>query len=121
MLSDFNKQRAADYATAHALSRSHTCCAWFVMKAMWAGGKPCPILPAADYRYILPSMGFKEIAKERYRPQTGDIVVFPRVGKHIWGHIAIWNGRQWVSDFRQKNLIVSKTYGTTKYRFFRYK
>lgn len=30
----YNPKKAAVYVTNNALSKSHTCCAWFVMRAM---------------------------------------------------------------------------------------
>jgi len=96
----FNVDKAVAHLDSHALSRSHNCCAWFVMRAMQAGGCPIGILPAHAYSKVLPLYGFKEIKTDKY--QKGDIVVFPAVKGHKWGHIAMWNGRQWVSDFKQK-------------------
>lgn len=116
----YDKAKAADYITNHTLSRSHTCCAWFVMKAIWAGGKPCVILPAFAYSDYLPKLGFDKVKEDNYKPLKGDIVVFPHVKGHIYGHIAMWNGEQWISDFKQKGIIVSKSYKQCNYEVFRY-
>lgn len=116
----FDKNRSADYITCHSLSKSHNCCAWYVMKALWVGGKPCFILPAFGYSYYLPIIGFNEVNKDGYDPQKGDIVVFPHVNGHIYGHIAMWNGEQWVSDFKQRGIIVNKAYTNSNYKIFRY-
>lgn len=113
--SSFDNEKAATYVTQHSLSKSHNCCAWYVMKALWVGGKPCIILPAFAYSNYLPALGFKEIETKDYK--IGDICVFPRVKGHIFGHIAMWNGKQWVSDFKQKGIIVSKAY--KEYKIFR--
>lgn len=113
----FNVEKACSHLTTNALSRSHNCCAWYVMRAMQSGGVPSIILPAHMYKYYLPLLNWKEIPVKNYVPQKGDVVVFPRVNNHIWGHIAMWNGSQWVSDFKQRNIIVSKDYST--YKIFR--
>lgn len=42
--------------------------------------------------------------------KVGDIVVFQPIGKRYFGHIAMWNGSQWVSDFKQRNIIVHSDY-----------
>ena len=67
----------------------------------------------------LKRMGFDEVAAEGYSPQTGDIVVFPKVDGHIWGHIQMWNGRQWISDFMQKGFYAAAGYRECGYRIFR--
>lgn len=115
----FNIDTAAKLLTENALSRSHNCCAWFVMRAMQTGGSPSIILPAWAYEYYLPLVGWKEIKEEAYTPQKGDICVFPHVKHHIFGHIAMWNGEQWISDFKQKNIIVNKAY--SDYKVYRHK
>jgi len=33
----------------------------------------------------------------------------------------MWNGQQWVSDFKQKNIIVANEYRDAKYKVFRHK
>ena len=53
----------------------------------------------------LMNVGFKQLPLNT-QPQVGDICVLNAVGRHIDGHIAIWNGTQWVSDFKQKGLNV---------------
>jgi len=115
----YNPDKAVAHLTENALSRSHTCCAWFVMRAMQAGGCPMILAPAHSYSTILPYYGFKEVKTTTYK--KGDIVVFPAVKGHKWGHIAMWNGEQWVSDFKQKGIIVSSAYKNADYKVWRYK
>ena len=56
---------------------------------------------------ILRKMGFREIPKGK--PKTGDIYVQDNNKTHKHGHIAMYCGNQWVSDFFQKNDQVFKT------------
>ena len=114
---NYNIDKVVEHLNSHALSHSHTCCAWFVMRAMHAGGCPIGIFPAYAYSKVLPYYGFKEVKADKY--QQGDIVVFPAVKGHKWGHIAMWNGTQWVSDFKQKNIIVSNAYRNAENKIFR--
>ena len=116
-----DKEKAAAYVTKNAEVKSRTWCAWYVMRALQEGGCPIYLLPAYGYSWLLPRMDFVEVSKENYVPQKGDLIVFPAIGKHIWGHIQMWNGNQWVSDFRQKNMIPAKAYHKTKWQIFRYK
>ncbi len=117
----YDAETAAKYITKNAEPRSRNCCAWYVMRAMNAGGSPVYILPAYGYSWLLPWFGFDEVDGCSYAPKVGDIVVFPAVEGHIWGHIQMWNGRQWVSDFKQKNFYAARSYVGSKYKIFRYK
>ena len=98
----YDSDKAVAHIQAHHLSRSHSCCAWYVMRAMQAGGCPIGILPAWAYKYALPLYGFKQVEK----PAKGDIVVIENTPKHFWGHIAMYDGEHWISDFKQKSISV---------------
>lgn len=107
---DWSPDNAAKYATEHAESKSVGLCALYVRKAINAGGIPLYKCGSAwHYRYVLPILNFaeKEVSDEL---KIGDIVVFQPIGGRKYGHIAIWNGTQWVSDFKQRNFIVHSDY-----------
>ena len=89
------------------------------MRAMQAGGCPIGIYPAYYYSKVLPKYGFKVIETKDYK--KGDIIVFPAIKNHIFGHIAIWNGEQCVSDFKQKSMFPASGDRLAKYQIFRYK
>ena len=109
----YDAGKASRYATGNTLSTSHNCCAGFVMRALWQGNCFVSIYPAWAYKRILPLYGFKEVP-DNGMYLTGDIIVFPKTNGHIFGHIAIWNGQQWVSDFRQRNKVVATAYHSTR-------
>lgn len=102
-------------------------CAKFVRMAMEAGGMSTVGRPrsACNYTAFLPLKGFKLIATlSNKQEQTafssssvrkGDIAVMSH-GEH--GHICMWNGNQWVSDFKQNNMWVYGGNGVC--RIFRY-
>ena len=116
----YNNEKTADYATNNVASKSRTMCAGYVIKAMWHGGCPIGLVPAYAYNKILPQMGFEEISLNEYKPMKGDISVVPSNSVHPYGHIAVYNGKQWVSDFKQKHLLPSKAYKANgKYQIFR--
>lgn len=117
----FDKEKAVKHLTENAEAKSRTWCAWYVMMALRAGDCPIYLLPAYGYAWLLPRMDFEEVSRKNYVPQKGDIIVFPATGKHVWGHIQMWNGEQWVSDFKQRNMIPAKAYHKTDWKIYRYK
>ena len=102
--------KAAEYATEKAEKKSVGMCALYVRKAIIAGGIPLYVGGDAwSYKYMLPILNFHQVGKETVL-EVGDIAVFQPIGGRKYGHIAIWNGKQWVSDFKQRNLIVHSDY-----------
>lgn len=111
------------YLNANVQPKSIGKCAAHVRKAIEAGGLSTEGRPVAAYMYkdFLPKIGFNEIAevtgKIKQREWTdknakpGDIAVMS-YGKY--GHICMYNGKQWVSDFVQNNMWVYKGDGTCK-------
>ena len=106
----WNPKEAAEYATQKAEKKSVGLCALYIRKAIIAGG--IPLYRGGDawsYKYLLPILGFEEV-EEGADKKVGDIVVFQPIGGRKFGHIAIWNGKQWVSDFKQRSIIVHSDY-----------
>lgn len=95
---------AASRASRAALSRSIGLCAKYVRIALQSAGYRFAPNPSA-YQYAtrgtLARAGFVKISNSS-RPQVGDVVVFHRTKKNPHGHIQIFDGRRWISDFRQK-------------------
>lgn len=53
--------------------------------------------------------------------KKGDIAAFGAVSGHAYGHIAMWNGTQWVSDFKQSSFWVANQYSVEKkYAIYRW-
>ena len=122
---DINK---AVYAlNSNAASTAKHQCARYVRLAIEAGGLSTDGRPTSAYKYqwYLPTIGFNEITQLGNREQqsqwssssakSGDIAVMEH-GVH--GHICMWNGSQWVSDFFQNNMWVYSGNGTC--HIFRY-
>ena len=123
---NYDADRASEYLTENGQDKSTHCCAWCTMRALQAGGCPAVILPAQWYRYFMPLVQFEETPLDGYVPQKGDVVVFERPAwrswKRIsqwWGHVAMYNGEQWISDFKQKDMNPYKK--PVPYRIYRYK
>lgn len=88
-------------------SRPKGQCAKYVRLALEAGGFNTSNKPrfAADYVYFLPLRGWNEYRPNQL-PLMGDICVTERFANHKHGHIAMFDGIQWISDFRQKTDCV---------------
>lgn len=114
---------AAKRASRSAHSRSQGRCAMYVRKALQVAGYSfTPNASAYQYatRGTLRKAGFTKISNNS-KPQVGDIVVINRSRRHPHGHIAIYDGSNWVSDFRQKSKSpYSQSYPYTTWRDSRY-
>lgn len=120
LYNEYSNDKAVSYLTEHANSRSTNSCALYVRRAIEAGGCPTFGQPpsACDYDLFLPDLGFKEIENDNYSPQKGDVVVFSAIKGHKHGHICMYNGEQWISDFKQKSMYSASAYrnnGTRSY------
>lgn len=118
---DFDVDKAVAELNRRARPKSKAMCAMYVRIALEAGGCDTRILlHAYQYMDFLPKINFKEVSKEGYKAQKGDIIVFPKIGSRKSGHIAMYNGKQWVSDFFQPGIIVHKDYRKADYRYYRF-
>jgi hypothetical protein len=117
----YSNDKVIEYVTIHAGKQSKCMCAWYCMRALQYGGcVQCPILPAYAYDKLLPQLGFKQVSRENYKPLKGDISVLPQNQSTVFGHIAIWNGSQWISDYRQKTIYPNSVYREKgEYKIFR--
>ncbi|GEM_PF-839168 len=111
---DVNK--AIEHLNSHAEQGSVGYCARYVKNAISAGGdiNPWPSIEGAkDYGDALLHRGFQVISFESSFI-SGDVVIIQGIRKddfpegeitrdHPYGHMAMFNGQQWVSDFKQNN------------------
>ena len=97
-----------DHLVSHAHAKSTGYCARYVANALEAGGFQFT-RQASAYLYrtngILTKMGYREIGRQSSYAK-GDITVTDRNAYHADGHIAMWSGSQWVSDFFQNSEYV---------------
>ncbi|MEX9254317.1 hypothetical protein [Pseudenterobacter timonensis] len=107
----WNPGAAATYARQHAMSSSHSLCATYLRRALHAGGiNILGIRNAKDYGPALERQGFVVVAPGQTL-KTGDIVVIqPYAGGNPAGHIAIFDGKTWISDFRQRDIWAGPGY-----------
>lgn len=117
----WDKKAAVTYLGEHARSASHGRCAEYVRKAVEAGGLRLNRRTSAkDYGDSLVAAGFT--AQEVSILNAGDIVVIQPITGHRHGHVAMYDGTKWVSDFKQNNgLYPSESYRKLKPTFVIYR
>jgi len=101
-----------DAAVRHLIKNSHAkttgWCARYVANALEKGEFKFTRQERA-YMYhsnrILIGMGYNEISKP-ISFEKGDITVTEANEQHEHGHIAMYTGTQWISDFRQKSEFI---------------
>ena len=80
-------------------------------------------LVSKSYGPFLSKLGFSLIANTNYVPKKGDIRVFqPYTGGDPVGHVDMFDGSQWVSDFKETNFWPSAKYKKyhPSYQIFRW-
>lgn len=121
--------KAADYATQHAYS-SYTkdlCghCARAIRRALESAGFDMSSHPvyATNYGPKLIRLGFTEIPNDGYSPEKGDVRVWgPRPKQNPpAGHIDIYNGKNWVSDYIQHGNYPGAAYQNVSFKIYRKK
>jgi hypothetical protein len=111
--SGFNLDKAVDYLNANAYPAydKQTCgnCARAVRLAIEAGGVNTSNRPssgsAKDFGAYIKGWGFSTISNTNYTPLKGDVRViqnYPGGSQH--GHMDMYNGDRWVSDFLQNGF-----------------
>jgi hypothetical protein len=119
--SKLDKDKLVNYMDEHANSSSQGKCAMACRKGFEAGGLDTTGHPvdAKDYGPLLTKDGAAVVSQDSYKPQKADVVVFNGSDAHPHGHIAVYDGKQWVSDFKQNNMSPyrSGTPPATIYRF----
>lgn len=95
--------RAADHCAAAAGKDSTGYCARYVNAALAKAGYK--VNGGHAYQYpemsLIPA-GFKQIPLDSPRCK-GDVMCWTRTKRHKYGHVQIWVGDHWVSDFHQYN------------------
>lgn len=122
----WNIKKACEWIHNNSLNASSHSCAAYVRKAIEAGGLSTAGRPNWAWKYIdfLPKIGFRYISTVKknskdYKPEPGDIAVYQKNGDpNVPGHICMWSGKEWCSDFKQRNMIVYS--GTSEAHIFRF-
>ncbi|MGH9422729.1 MAG: CHAP domain-containing protein [Thermoanaerobaculia bacterium] len=129
--------------SAAAGRKSSGDCARFTREAIEAGfvnqcvafPRPHPVAGrrrAMDYGPSLQAVGFILLAGMCGGFQAGDVAIVDGFGngKHEPGHMAMFDGKRWISDFEQNNYVGREggvypgsayQLGKPGYRFYRYR
>lgn len=137
----WNNGASVNYINSHVEPNSIGKCAAYVRRAVEAGGATIRIPPprignsasACDYGPSLELVGFKPVYVHTGTgptdtaiipgQQAGDVVVIQPIAGHPHGHIALFNGISWVSDFVQlRGFYPGPQYRNVKpaYTLYRY-
>jgi hypothetical protein len=101
----WNKEAAVSYLRSHALGHSHSECAKFTRLAILAGGvKVSNTAYAKDYGAELLRAGFSELPPGSTLISGDVAVIQPYPGGNGIGHMTMYDGTQWISDFVQKGM-----------------
>ena len=101
----------AKYADEHAAPHSKGECAKYARHAFEAGGMDTSGHPvdAKNWGPTLTRNGAVQVPQDGYTPQKGDVAVFDGNATHPIGHITLYDGNQWVSDFKQNQMNPYRT------------
>ena len=110
--------KAANIARSRAHQRSTGYCARYVKTALNKAGFPYMSGHAFQLHTNgeLRKLNFSEISTgtQGYSAQVGDVVVIDRFLNHKYGHVAIFDGKNWISDFIQRGINIYKNLTSDK-------
>jgi hypothetical protein len=97
-----DKDKLVKWMDDHAETKSQGKCARYVREGLEAGGLNTDARPnlAKDYGPFLSKLG-AFVLQDSFTPQAGDLAVFEGTDDHPIGHVQVYDGKQWVSDFKQ--------------------
>ncbi|HAU3141119.1 TPA: C40 family peptidase [Salmonella enterica] len=118
----WNARAAGNWARSHAEPGPTNNCATYVRKAIQAGGViVMNTRNAKDYGPMLEAAEFRRISSTQ-PARAGDVVVIqPYAGGHAAGHMAIYDGQDWYSDFKQRDFWDGPGYRSSRpaYQMYR--
>ena len=122
----WDREKALRHVRTHALNKSESLCARYVRQAIEAGGIRLDLrlrtagVSAYGYGPSLEGAGFVAMPPGT-EPQAGDVAIFPAIKDHPDGHMTIFNGSAWYSDFPQKDIYAGRGYRERKAAYTLYR
>lgn len=118
--SGLDVDRAIAYLDSNAADSPTYWCARAIYRALKAGGFAGDPMPEArQYGQNLVAAGFVLLSQDGYIATRGDIVVFQASATVPEGHIAMYDGAHWVSDYRQTSMYPGGTWKDVPYSLYR--
>jgi hypothetical protein len=118
---DVNRAVAQLKKQAHAKSQGR--CAQYTRQAIEAGGVTLARRGSAkDYGLSLVAVGFRVAVLPPGAYMKGDVSIIAGFEGHPHGHMAMFDGEKWISDFVQRSLYPGGAYRKHQpaYRFYRH-
>lgn len=113
---------AVEHLNENAQPKSLGRCGQYTREAIEAGGVTLTRRASAkDYGSSLLAVGFEALSMTPARHQPGDVVIVQPVPGHPHGHMAMYNGKAWVSDFVQRDIYPGQAYRKHKASFTVYR
>ncbi len=110
---DVNK--AVEHLQKNAGAKSQGKCAAFVRQAIEAGGATFQRTTyAKDFGPSLLQAGFRQISETGYKAQKGDVIVIQPYTGSTAGHVEMFDGAIWISDFKQSDEWAGPSYRKQK-------
>lgn len=112
---NYDVNAACSWIWDNSHTSSQHACAKYVRMAIEHGGVQTNGRPSWAWKYInyLPTIGFGRVASFQsnnpngYTPVMGDIAVYKKENRtDVPGHICMFTGQRWCSDFKQNNMVV---------------
>lgn len=114
--------KAVKHLEAHGGNHSQGRCAQFVREAVEAGGVTLTRhVSAKDYGSSLERIGFVAVS-DALGVRAGDVAIIQPIPGHPHGHMVMFSGKIWISDFKQwRGLYPGKAYREHKplYQIYR--
>ena len=130
----YDIDKAVEYLQIHAEPASTSKCARYTVNAINKGGGGN--VRMADAHLMGPNLergGFSKVNIDYSEAQKGDVAVFQPFYKsqypglklnkdHPYGHMQMFDGEKWISDFKQSDFWPGSDYrkAKPKYRIYRY-
>lgn len=99
----WDKTKAVNWLDSHAQPSSQGQCAKFTREAIEAGGLALKMTNSAkDYGPSLTAAGLRALpANQCFAFRTGDVAIIQPIAEVPDGHMCMFDGKVWVSDFVQ--------------------
>ena len=128
----YDVDKAVEHLENNANEKSISKCARFVRKAIDAGGintnnRGTNSDLAKNYDVNLEKWGFENVEirdLKSYNPFKGDVAIIQNYpGGSTAGHMQMFSGKQWISDFKQQDFWPGSGYknNTPSFKIYRYK